>query len=178
MSKPRHPEAHIFPVETRFQTMAVRPGGVPRDLALERAEEHIEAIKPEFSDWLADEVKNLSAAARQIAKHPSDLAYLEEVRGGFCQLRDIGTTMGFELTSIISNNLCEILDGMRTGAAYQDEIIECHLDALVLTSKPPYCNLRPDQLPEMTSGLRRVVEIAAGVHPHESAEAATRQPRE
>ena len=68
--------------------------------------------------------------------------------------------MGFELVSFVSNNLCELLDAIKAGAAYHKETIDCHIDALLLASKAPYCNLRPDQLPEMSSGLRRVVERA------------------
>ena len=76
--------------------------------------------------------------------------------------------MGFELISVISNNLCEVLDAIKTGAAYHRETIECHLDALLLTSKAPYCNLRPEQLPEMTAGLRRAIERTS-LAPPESA---------
>jgi hypothetical protein len=42
-------------------------------------------------------------------------------------------------------------------------MIDCHIDALFLARTDRYRHLRPEQLPEMTSGLRRVVERASGI---------------
>jgi hypothetical protein len=39
-------------------------------------------------------------------------------------------------------------------------MVDCHIDAFLLARTEPYRNLRPEQVPEMTSGLRRVVELA------------------
>lgn len=38
----------MFPVETQFQKLARREGGVPRDKAIEQANANIEEIKPGF----------------------------------------------------------------------------------------------------------------------------------
>jgi hypothetical protein len=39
-------------------------------------------------------------------------------------------------------------------------MIDCHMDALLLARTEQYRHLTPDQVPEMASGLRRVVELA------------------
>ena len=39
------------------------------------------------------------------------------------------------------------------------ESIVCHLDALLLSRQRPYRNMKPDQVPELTSGLRRVADF-------------------
>ncbi len=64
-------EARIFAVETRFQQLARRAGGMPRDKALERAQSALEEAKPAYDDWLerevaglADLVKNVEAGQR------------------------------------------------------------------------------------------------------------------
>jgi chemotaxis protein histidine kinase CheA len=153
-------EAKVFSVETRFQKMARRPGGVARDKALERAQSNIEELKPEFAVWLDRELQDLTVAIRLLENHPDDVSRIEEAHRRSCQLRDVGTTMGFELVSIISNNVCEILDAIKDGAPYHKDMVDCHLDALLLTSKAPYCHMRPEQVHEMTGGLRRLVEQA------------------
>ncbi|MBI3705213.1 MAG: hypothetical protein HY244_15545, partial [Rhizobiales bacterium] len=61
----------------------------------------------------------------------------------------------------VANNLFEILDAMKAGAPHDKEAIDCHVDALMLAKTEPYRNVRPDQVPEMTSGLRRVGEIVS-----------------
>jgi hypothetical protein len=161
--KATKPEARVFLVDTRFQQMARRPGGVPRAQAVERAQAKLDELKPDFSDWLDRQLQDLGVALRQIESAPFDAACLDKAYQFCCQLRDVGTTMGFELITVISSNLCEVLNAVRAGTPCDMQTIECHLDALVLTSKPPYCDLRPDQLPEMTSGLRQIVERRSAV---------------
>jgi len=160
MSDDPNKESRIFSVETRFQQMARRPGGVPREQAIQHAQSQIEAQKPEFAGWLDRELQDLSAAIRHLEAHSDDMPRLEDAYRKCCQLRDVGATMGYQLISIVSSNLCEILDAIKGGAAYHKETVDCHIDALLLTSKPPYSQLRPEQLPEMTAGLRRLVERA------------------
>ena len=50
MSESDKPEARIFAVETRFQKLARRSGGIPRDQAIEQATLQIDAAKPTFDD--------------------------------------------------------------------------------------------------------------------------------
>ena len=160
MAENSNPEPHIFFVDTRFQRMARRPGGIPREQAIERAQSQVDELKPGFPAWLDRELQNFIAAIRQLETDPTDMTQLETAYHSCCQLRDVGTTMGFVLITFISNILCEHLDAFKTGAPYHKETIDCHIDALILASKAPYCNLHPDQLPEMTGGLRQVVERA------------------
>jgi hypothetical protein len=152
------PEARIFLADTRFQQMARRPGGVPREQAVERAQATLDELKQEFTGWLDERLHDLGAAIQALESAPFDAARLETVYQCCRQLREVGTTMGFELTTVISGNLCEVLDAVRAGAPCDMQALDCHFDALMLTSKPPYCDLRPDQLPEMTGGLRQIVE--------------------
>ena len=160
MADDSNQEAKVFSVETRFQKMARRPGGVSRDKALARAQSNIDELKPEFSGWLDRELQELTVAIRLLESHPQDVFRIEEAHRRSCQLRDVGTTMGFELVTIISHNVCKILAAIKDGAPYHKDTVDCHLDALVLTSKAPYCHMRPEQVPEMTGGLRRLVEQA------------------
>jgi hypothetical protein len=152
-------DPNIFSVDTRFQQLARRPGGVTRERAIEIAERHIEELKPDFGDWLDRELQDLSASIRQLAANPGNAASLERAQQTCCQLRDVGGTMGYELVTFVANNFCHVLDAM-AGATYDEDMIDCHMDALLLARTDQYRHLTPDQVPEMTSGLRRVVELA------------------
>lgn len=164
-TKQSAPEARIFFVDTNFQRMARRPGGIPRDQAIQNAEIELEKMKPDFADWLGLKLAETATAVRLIEQNSEPASLLDAAYRGCAELRDVGTTMGFELVSVIANNLCGILDAIKTGAAYHRETVECHLDALLLTSKAPYCDLRPEQLPEMTAGLRRAIEHTGLIAP-------------
>jgi hypothetical protein len=158
MRKQNSPDARIFFVDSRFQKMARRPGGVSRDQAIERAAVALEELKPDFTSSLARRLQETITAIRQVGAHSGKESYLDAAYQCCGELRDTGATMGFELISFVSNNLCEILDAIRAGAGYHEETIECHIDALVLASKPPYSSFRPEQVPEMIDGLRRAIE--------------------
>ena len=158
MTKQPSPDARIFFVDSPFQKMARQRGGISRDQALERAQVAIEALKPDFASSLAQRLQETIAAIRQVEAHADSAACLDAAYQRCGELRDTGATMGFELISFVSNNLCEILDAIRAGAGYHGETIECHIDALVLASKAPYSSFRPEQVPEMIDGLRRAIE--------------------
>jgi hypothetical protein len=153
-------DAAIFPVDTRFQQMARRPGGVPRERAVEGAQRHLDELKPDFNNWLSRQLKDLTVLLQEVASNPNDAAMLERAHEGCCQLRDVGGTMGYELVSFVANNFCDILDAVKAGASYDQNMIDCHMDALAMARTDAYRNLRPEQVPEMTSGLRRMVELA------------------
>lgn len=154
------PNVRIFSVKTRFQELAQRPGGIPRDIAIQQAETGIESFRGEFVDWVDRELEQLATALRKVEGDQADKAQVDEIHRRCRQLRDTGTTMGLALLTFISGNLCRVLDAVQSGAPYDAEVIECHIDALFLARQDAYRNIRPDQVPEMTSGLHRMLERA------------------
>ena len=152
------PNVRIFSVDTRFQQMARRPGGVPRELAIEQALSQLDGFKDEFVDWVDREVKELSAAFKAMKDGCQTNPELNDIYRRCCQLRDTGTTMGHELITFVSDNLCQVLDNVKGGAAYDADVVACHIDALVLAKQKNYRNLRPDQVIEMTSGLQKILD--------------------
>jgi hypothetical protein len=168
MSKDTKKEARTFFADTRFERMARRPGGATREQALSRAQAQVDEMKSEFPEWLDLKLKELSTAIQQAEGSSFDPSWHERAHRSCCQLRDVGSTMGYELVTFIASNLCEILDVIKAGTAYDREMINCHVDALLLARTEPYCRLRPEQVPEMVSGLRRVVELASVGPTHKS----------
>ena len=161
MSKNTKHEARTFFADTRFERMARRPGGATREQALARAQVQIDEIKAEFPKWLDQKLQELTAAIKQAEGSSFDSSWHERAYGSSSQLRDVGATMGYELVSYVANNLCKILDAINAGVAYDREMINCHVDALFLARTEQYRHLRPEQVPEMASGLRRVAELVS-----------------
>jgi hypothetical protein len=156
MAKPSKPDARIFPIETRFQMMARRDGGIPRDQAIERAAVEIKKAEPGFDAWLDDGLMHLQ---RLIAEaRPADLSWVEGVNTRSRQLCESAGTLGFGLLSFVANSLCDVLDSIEAGGTCNMETIVCHVDALSLASQNSYRRLTPEQVPDLTEGLRRVVE--------------------
>ena len=160
-ANPDH-DIHTFSVDTNFQKMARRAGGVPRQQALESAQLAMDKIKLGFGDWLNGEIELLSAAIQKGRPALSnDTVWVETALTHARQIRDVGTTMGFELVTFIASNLSQVLEAVLAGAGPKKEMIDCHIDALLLAKQEQYRHLRPEQLPELSSGLLRVLEASS-----------------
>jgi len=151
-------EARIFAVETRFQKLARRDGGVPRDKAIAQAHAEIEQVKPDFDQWFDIELRELAALVNNAQSGEGKPGWIETAGFRSRQLRDSAGTLGFELIEFIAGSLCEILESIEAGNECNMESILCHVDALILARQPYYRALQPEQVPELTKGLRRVVK--------------------
>jgi hypothetical protein len=154
-------EARVFRVDTNFQQMARRPGGISRDRAIERAETEIAEVKVDFNEWINGELAELATAFAATREHQHDPQRLADLAGRSRQLRDVTTTMRFELLSFVAASLCDLMDSINAEAELPMESIACHLDSLNLAARPAFRGLRPEQVPELTKGLRRVVRHAS-----------------
>ena len=151
-------EARVFSAKTRFQSLARRPGGVSRSQAVENAQGKIEEAKLGFDDWLDGELAGLIGAIERAKAGEAVDEWIEVAQFHTNQLRDVGTTVGFELLTFVSTTLCTILDGIKAGAECNVESLTCHADALLLIRQKQFRNLRPDQVPELSRGLHQVAE--------------------
>ena len=151
-------DARIFSAKTRFQTLARRPGGVKRSQAVENAQGKIEEAKLGFDEWLDNELAGLIEAVERAKSGAAVDDWIDIAQFHASQLRDVGTTVGFELLTFIANTLCTILDGIKAGAECNMESLTCHTDALLLIRQKQYRHLRPDQVPELSRGLHQVAE--------------------
>ncbi len=110
MSEKPNASVRIFSVNTRFQELAQRPGGVPREVAIEQAQSQIELFKAEYVDFVERELQELSEAFARIASDSISEDQLDDICRRCSQLRDTGTTMGFELVTFVADNLCQVLE--------------------------------------------------------------------
>jgi hypothetical protein len=157
-TRPPGPPARIFPVDTRFQQLARRVGGVPRDRAIERAQSTLEEAKPAYEDFLEREVAGLADLVRTVEAGNDEPGWLETATFRSRQLRDSAGSLGYELVAFIAGSLCELLDSIEGGSERNMESIVCHIDALMLARQRSYRRMKPEQVPELTRGLQRVVK--------------------
>ena len=151
-------EARIFSPKTRFQTLARRPGGVSRGKALDNAQNKIEEAKLGFDEWLDAEMTELIGAVDRARSGAPVDDWIDAAQFHTNQLRDVGTTVGFELLTFIANTLSTILEGIKAGAEFNMESVTCHIDSLLLIRQKQFRHLRPDQVPELSRGLHRIAE--------------------
>lgn len=153
-----NPSALVFPVDTRFQQLARRTGGVSRDRAIKRAQLALEEIKPAYEQFLEREVTSLSELVKNVEAGRDEPGWLETASFRSRQLRDSAGSLGYELIAFVAGSFCELLDSVEAGSECNMESIVCHVDALMLARQESYRRMRPEQVPELTKGLQRVVK--------------------
>ena len=158
MTKKTEPDARAFFVDTRFQRLARRSGGITREQAINQAQAGIEEARGGFEAWVDTELKELVELVKSVGTDRAAADWLDAANFRSRQLRDVGTTMGFELLSFVADSLCDLLDSIAAGAECNMDSVVCHVDALVLSRQEPYRHMQPDQVPDLTKGLRRVVK--------------------
>ena len=168
MAKDQPDEARIFDVETRFQKLARRPGGVSRQDAIKQAGKKLKEAEPGFDTWLDDELTQVAEALQRIGEGNTSAETIEAANFHCYQLRNVGTTMNCELVSFIAGCLCDVLDAIAAGADYDKDSLKCYADALLLARQKKYRHLKPEQVPELTAGLRRIV-TQVGTQPTDGA---------
>jgi hypothetical protein len=159
MPSDNRPDPYEFDIETNFQRMARRPGGVTRDRAIQNADRNIETFKPGFETWLDNELARLlQTIPSDPAMQMNDLSWIPAADAKCQRLADVAATMDYQLMSFVANNLCLIFDAIRNGAAYRGDVIDCHVSALRLARQRQYRKMRSEDLPELSDGLRRILE--------------------
>lgn len=149
-------EVRIFSVVTNFQKLAVRPGGVPRDKAIAQADAELKDMKPEFDKWIDEEVEALRAALPAVGQGADgDWVPAATIHAG--RLRDVGSTAGYDLVTFVAGAMCDILESGGAATERGVDSLNTQFDALQLVRQPQYYRLRPEDLPELKSGLLRIV---------------------
>jgi len=151
--------AREFYTETNYQKQARRPGGNARDQAIKNADANIEMLKPSFEDWLNEQINALvKIIPKGESSIPAGLSWIDAADINSQRLADVAATMDYRFMSFVAKNLSLIFDAIRNGSEYRGDVIECHINALRLSRQQQYRELRSEDLPELSEGLRRILE--------------------
>jgi hypothetical protein len=60
MTNAANKQARIFHVDTMFQQLARKPGGLSREEAMAGAQRNVEKLKPDVAEWLFVRIQNLA----------------------------------------------------------------------------------------------------------------------
>lgn len=160
--RPTHRE---FEVDHDFGRQARSPGGLSRSAALARAAAEVERVKPQIVDHIRQECARLDAALQAIGTaDPLDAAAVAEAYAASQQVRDVAESIGYPLVGLIAANLCTIFEAIETARIeYPAAVIDCHHKALRLALTRRYRDKQPQDLPELSSGLQQIANIARAV---------------
>lgn len=129
-------KSQLIHVRSRFCRMALRQGGIAAEDAIAAAEDFIEAERSRYFEWvekdmnlLDQHIDALHAASEDELAPAFDMAYYKAA-----QIRDLGGTFDCHIITEIADNLCELLDRLRSAGRRGREAIDTHRAALRMVS--------------------------------------------
>jgi hypothetical protein len=149
-------DARIFFIETTFQRMANRPGGLTRSQAVARANAHIDDMKSGFDDYADMKLAELSTIVMEAEVRPLGSQEIDRALACCRELRDTGTTMGYDFMTSVARNFCAIWEAMAGGTKVEADILTCHIDALLLSRSARLHPIDTQKVNEISEGLVRV----------------------
>ncbi|WP_226633701.1 Hpt domain-containing protein [Brevundimonas poindexterae] len=98
--------------------------------AIAKAEEALQAMSAQFSQWLQDEIVKLEAAQTAIREQ----GYTPETAEGLYfrahDLKGLGTTYQYPLVTRLAGSLCKLMDAPEKRMSAPVVLIDAHIDAI------------------------------------------------
>jgi chemotaxis protein histidine kinase CheA len=87
----------------------LRPARFTRDQLIARAESALENMQEEFSEWIQEEIEELSLASSEWSNSPNDPDRVAELFRRAHDLKGQAPTLGYPIVGRIAASLCELL---------------------------------------------------------------------
>lgn len=143
---------------SRFAIMARRPGGVSADKAIAKADASIEKLKGKYLEWAARDLVSLENLIKKVhAGKGSDPEAYEAAYTKSGQIRDLGETFEFPLTTAVADRMCELLHRLRNAELYSADAIQTHLNALQLVCTEAFRGKTVSDQKPLLDGLNQVI---------------------
>jgi hypothetical protein len=119
-----------FP-KTRLAELAARPGGPPRDIAIEGALKSLESMRGESDNEI---VKSIAAMEKAVFD-PANKGKLTDdqmvlVLRGADQIVTLAGTFGYAALDVAARSLCDVADGLLQARMHDIEPIAVHVQSL------------------------------------------------
>ena len=108
--------------------------GGPDLAAMERAEAAMEELKSEFSDWIFEDVKKLTAARARYAATPDAEARANLLRGAH-DIKGQAPTYNYPLIARVAASLARMVGELPSAAAIPLSLIDAHVTAIQVIHK-------------------------------------------
>jgi chemotaxis protein histidine kinase CheA len=139
-------------------------GGVDM-AALKRAEQAMETLKAEFSDWLAEDLRVLFAARAHYAEKPQSEARAALLRAAH-DIKGQAATFHYPLIARVAGSLSKMIGDLPETATLPLSLIDAHVNAILVIHKQAMQNTADQIALALCAELEaRVDEILNGAKP-------------
>ncbi|MBY0431428.1 MAG: phosphorelay protein [Rhodospirillales bacterium] len=122
----------IHPPNTLKSKVSYGPDGVDMDM-LEKAEAVIANLQGSYLEWVQEDLTKLQALYSEAAADESRRPEVfRKIFGISHDVKGQGGSFGYNLMTIIGNQLCRFIEGSKATGTSEMEVIKLHIDAMRL----------------------------------------------
>lgn len=106
------------------------PGAV--DLAaIERAESVISSMANDYLDWVAEDLVKITRAQKELKDNRDDSKHrLDRIFQIAHDMKGQGGSFGYDLMTILGNDLCRFIEGKETASDIDVEVIDLYINTM------------------------------------------------
>ena len=135
--------------------------GGPDMAAMKRAEDAMQGLESQFSDWIAEDVKALTAARARYAKTPGAEARNALLRAAH-DIKGQAPTFNYPLIARVAASLSRMIGELPQGAAIPLHLVDAHVNAIMVIHKSKLQNTNDRTAQALCAELdARVDEVLA-----------------
>jgi len=152
---PRKPRKTFFP-KTRLSELAGRPGGIPRDIAIEGAVAAIQELRGESDKMitlLIGAIDELVTSSKKGQMSEDDMIRVLKYAD---QIVTLSGTFGYQFLDVAVRSLCDVTDGLVRANLRDVAPIAVHVQSMRLLG-PGANALTPDQAGKVLNELAKIL---------------------
>lgn len=124
-------EGEIFAPPTLKNKVTVSNTGVDMTV-LEKAENIMANLKDSYLEWVEDDFKRLNEAFKALVADPENKEKAKAVFNIVHDMKGQGGSFGYDLITIVGNNLCRFIEKREKMTPKDIEIIQIHINSMRL----------------------------------------------
>lgn len=151
----RKPRKTFFP-KTRLSELVARPGGIPRDIAIEGAVAAIQELRGESDKMimlLIGAIEELIAGSKKGQMSEHDMIQVLKYAD---QIVTLSGTFGYQFLDVAVKSLCDVTDGLVRSNLRDVAPIAVHIQSMRLLA-PGVNSLTPEQAGKVLTELAKIL---------------------
>jgi chemotaxis protein histidine kinase CheA len=164
----QHKDHSVIIPPTTLRDRAMSIGGGSKDgfdtSALERAEQALQELEVDFSNWMRDEAIKLEAARDTFRSGPEEEDKQQVLYRASHDIRGQGKTFGYPLAAELADGLCDLIDGVDDVDSKIVDLVDAHIDAIRAVVRDDVRNDQDRIARSLIEELRGAREAIIGVN--------------
>lgn len=156
---PEPAPGQLVSVTSEFHSKSRRPGGLKREVGLQKAETMLISAHAEIRDEFESTFEMTMQLAEKLKENAASTQDIHQLRKSARHLRDVGTLAQYPLITSIAAMLVDYLNRCMTDPAigYRMDVFTCLTDTLLMAKSQAFRGVKADEAPKLMADLSKMM---------------------